>query len=74
MLDKFIFFVSKQPVLIEISDTHQVVYSHVGAGIASARMFDMQIITKHGLEYTFTSINKEEHELTDTFLNDRRCG
>jgi len=72
MLDKFIFFVTKQPVLIEISDIHQVVFSRVGAGIAAARTFDMQIITKHGPEYTFTSINKEEHELTDTFLKDKK--
>jgi structure-specific recognition protein 1 len=72
MLDKFIFFVSKQPVLIEISDIHQVVFSRVGAGIATARTFDMQIITKHGPEYMFTSINKEEHELTDTYLKDKK--
>jgi len=72
MLDKFIFFVSKQPVLIEISDIHQAVFSRVGAGIATARTFDMQIITKHGPEYTFTSINKEEHELTDAYLKDKK--
>jgi len=60
MLDKFILFVSKQPVLIEISDIHQVVFSRVDAGIATARTFDMQIITKHGPEYTFISINKED--------------
>ena len=71
MFDKFIFFVSKQPVLIEISDIHQVVFSRVGAGIATAPTFDTQIITKHGPKYTFTSINKEEHELTDTFLKVR---
>jgi len=72
MLEKFIFFVSKQPVLIEISDIHQVVFSRVGAGIATARTFDMQIITKLGPEYTFTSINKEEHEPTDTYLKEKK--
>ncbi|KAI0004552.1 structure-specific recognition protein-domain-containing protein [Russula compacta] len=72
MLEKFIFFVSKQPVLIEISDIHQVVFSRLGAGIATARTFDMQIITKHGPEYTFTSINKEEHEPTDAYLKDKK--
>ena len=72
MLDKFIFFVSKQPVPIEIFDIHQVVFSRVRAGIATARTFDMQIITKHGPEYTFTSINEEEHEVTDTFLKDKK--
>jgi structure-specific recognition protein 1 len=72
MLDKFIFFVSKQPVLIEISDIHQVVFSRLGAGIATARTFDMQIVTKLGPEYTFTSINKEEHEPTDAYLKDKK--
>ncbi|KAH9969560.1 structure-specific recognition protein-domain-containing protein [Russula dissimulans] len=72
MLDKFIFFVSKQPVLIEISDIHQVVFSRVGAVIATARTFDMQIVTNHGPEYTFTSINKEEHEPTDAYLKDKK--
>jgi structure-specific recognition protein 1 len=72
MLEKFIFFVSKQPVLIEISDIHQVIFSRVGAGIASARTFDMQIITKQGPEYMFTSINKEEHEPTDAYLKDKK--
>ena len=47
-------------------------FSRVGAGIVTARMFDMQIITKHGPEYTFMSINKEEHELMDTFLKDKK--
>lgn len=72
MLEKYIFFVSKQPVLIEISDIHQVVFSRLGAGIATARTFDMQIVTKHGPEYTFTSINKEEHEPTDAYLKDKK--
>ena len=72
MLEKYIFFVSKQPVLIEISDIHQVVFSRLGAGIATARTFDMQIVTKQGPEYTFTSINKEEHEPTDAYLKDKK--
>ena len=31
LLEHYIFFVSKQPTLIEISDIHQVLFSHVGA-------------------------------------------
>ncbi|KAJ8472449.1 hypothetical protein ONZ51_g8502 [Trametes cubensis] len=62
MLDKYIFFVSKQPTLIELSDIHQVVFSRLGAGLgaSAARTFDLKIVTKRGPEYTFTSINKEE--------------
>ena len=64
LLEKYIFFVSKQPTLIELSDIHQVVFSRLGAGLGAtaARTFDVKIVTKSGPEYTFTSINKEEHE------------
>ncbi|KAH9952598.1 hypothetical protein BC827DRAFT_1274406 [Russula dissimulans] len=47
MLDKFIFFVSKQPMLIEIPNIHQ------SCLISSAD-------------------NKEEHELMDTCLKDKK--
>ncbi|EPQ51062.1 SSrecog-domain-containing protein [Gloeophyllum trabeum ATCC 11539] len=71
ILEKYIFFVSKSPVLIELSDIHQVVFSRLGQGMA-ARTFDIQIVTKSGPEYTFTSINKEEHEPTETYLKDKK--
>jgi structure-specific recognition protein 1 len=74
MLEKYIFFVSKQPTFIELADVHQVVFSRVGAsmGAAAARTFDLKIITKNGPEYTFSSINKEEHEPTETFLKEKK--
>ena len=70
-MEKYIFFVSKQPTLVELSDVHQVVFSRVGASTA-ARTFDLKIVTKSGPEYTFTSLNKEEHELTETYLKDKK--
>ena len=74
MLEKYIFFVSKQPTLVELSDIHQCVFSRVGAsmGASAARTFDLKIVTKSGPEYTFTSINKEEHEPVETFLKDKK--
>ncbi|KAF8895652.1 structure-specific recognition protein-domain-containing protein [Infundibulicybe gibba] len=74
MLEKYIFFVSKQPSLIEISDIHQVIFSRVGSsmGAAAARTFDLKIITKSGPEHNFTSINKEEHEPTEVYLKDKK--
>jgi len=74
MLEKYIFFVSKQPSLVELSDIHQVVFSRVGAsmGAAAARTFDIKIVTKSGMEYIFTSINKEEHEPTEAYLRDKK--
>lgn len=76
LLEKYIFFVSKSPLLIEIADIHQVVFSRVGVGAgmgaAAARTFDLKIITKSGSEHTFTSINKEEHESVDAYLKDKK--
>ncbi|KAG5646520.1 hypothetical protein DXG03_003287 [Asterophora parasitica] len=74
LLEKYIFFVSKQPSLIEIADVHQVIFSRVGAsmGAAAARTFDLKIVTKSGPEHNFTSINKEDHEPVETYLKDKK--
>lgn len=71
LLEKYIFFVSKQPTLVELSDVHQVVFSRVGASTA-ARTFDLKIVTKSGPEHTFTSLNKEEHEPIESYLKDKK--
>ncbi|TFK33013.1 structure-specific recognition protein-domain-containing protein [Crucibulum laeve] len=74
MLEKYIFFVSKQPTLVEIADIHQVIFSRVGAsmGAAAARTFDLKIVTKSGPEHNFTSINKEEHDAVESYLKDKK--
>jgi structure-specific recognition protein 1 len=74
MLEKFIFFVSKQPTLVELADVHQVVFSRVGSGMgaSAARTFDLKVVTKSSPEYTFTSINKEEHEAIENFLKAKK--
>lgn len=74
LLEKYIFFVSKQPTLIELSDIYQVVFSRLGSGMgaSAARTFDLKIVTKSGPEYTFTSINKEEHEVTESYLKEKK--
>ncbi|KAJ7643945.1 SSrecog-domain-containing protein [Roridomyces roridus] len=71
MLEKYIFFVSKQPVLIELSDIQQVVFSRVSQGTV-ARTFDLKIVTKSGPEYSFVSINKEELEPTEAYLKEKK--
>lgn len=40
--------------------------------MASARTFDLKIVTQSGPEITFTSINKEEHELVEAFLKSKK--
>lgn len=41
-------------------------------GAAASRTFDLKIVTKSGPEYNFTSINKEEHEVTEAYLKDKK--
>ena len=74
MLEKYIFFVSKQPTLIELSDIHQVIFSRLGAGMGAtaARTFDMKIVTKSGPEYSFASVNKEEYDATESYLKEKK--
>ncbi|GBE83057.1 SSrecog-domain-containing protein [Sparassis latifolia] len=74
MLEKYIFFVSKQPTLLELSELHQVVFSRLGAGMGAtaARTFDLKIVTRNGPEYTFTSISKEEHDGLDAYLKEKK--
>ncbi|KAG7088187.1 hypothetical protein E1B28_012205 [Marasmius oreades] len=74
MLEKYIFFVSKQPSLIELSEIDKVVFSRVGSsmGATAARTFDLKIVTKGGGEVTFTNINKEEHEPTESYLKEKK--
>lgn len=41
-------------------------------GAAAARTFDLKIVTKSGPEHNFTSINKEDHELVETYLKEKK--
>ncbi|KZS93658.1 SSrecog-domain-containing protein [Sistotremastrum niveocremeum HHB9708] len=69
LLEKNLIFVSKQPVLVEFSDVAQAVFSRVGTALGTSRTFDLTIATKSsGTDYTFTAINKEEHESMEAFL------
>ncbi|KAI0036537.1 structure-specific recognition protein-domain-containing protein [Vararia minispora EC-137] len=72
LLDKYIFFVSKQPVLVDLSDVHQVLFSRVGGSATSNRTFDMRVVTRSGPEHTFSSINKEEYDPIETYLKEKK--
>ncbi|KAF7314513.1 FACT complex subunit POB3 [Mycena kentingensis (nom. inval.)] len=71
MLEKYMFFVSKQPVLVELADIDHVSFSRTGQGSA-VRTFDMRIITSSGPEHSFVSINKEELEPTERYLKEKK--
>ena len=74
LLDKYIFFVSKQPVLIELADVHQVVFSRVGSSSSATagRTFDVRVVSKSGPEHTFSSINKEEQDAIMAYFREKK--
>ena len=74
MLEKYVFFVSKQPVLIELVDVYQVIFSRLGQGMgaSASRSFDLKITTKSGPEYVFSSIMKEEKNGVEAYLVERK--
>ena len=74
MLEKYVFFVSKQPVLIELLDIYQVIFSRLGQGMgaSASRSFDLKITTKSGPEYVFSSIIKEEKNGVEAYLTERK--
>ncbi|KAF8321969.1 structure-specific recognition protein-domain-containing protein [Cantharellus anzutake] len=65
-------FLVKPTTFIEYDSISSVVFSRVGGAMASARTFDIKVLTKGGQETTFSSINKEEHELIETFLRSKK--
>ncbi|KZW01517.1 SSrecog-domain-containing protein [Exidia glandulosa HHB12029] len=68
ILEKFLFFVTKQPTLIQLDDIHQAVFSRLG----SARTIDVKIIQQTGPEIVFSGVNKEEHEGLEEFLKGKK--
>ncbi|KAG8944167.1 FACT complex subunit [Tulasnella sp. 424] len=73
-LEKSLIFVAKQPTVVDYADIHQIVFSRLGSGMASARTFDIRVVTKAGpvSEVAFTSINKEEFEPVEDFLKAKK--
>ena len=43
-----------------------------GAGASTGHTFDLKIVTKSGPEHNFTSINRDDHEITETYLKDKK--
>ncbi|CAG7852198.1 FACT complex subunit pob3 AltName: Full=Facilitates chromatin transcription complex subunit pob3 [Serendipita indica DSM 11827] len=70
-LEKSIFFLSKQPYLINISDVYEIVLTRIGGGLASGKTIDLRIEPKGGSEVTFSSIDKGEKDHIEDFLTSK---
>ncbi|WFD32966.1 FACT complex subunit [Malassezia sp. CBS 17886] len=71
-LNKSMFWVSKQPLLIPYADIHQLIFSRVGGAVASAKTFDIRAMTRSGVDHTFQSINREELDGLNNFFAERK--
>lgn len=71
-LNKSLIWVSKQPVVISYSNILQIVFSRVGGAVASAKTFDLRVVTRSSSDYTFQSLNREELDSLYTFFSERK--
>jgi len=68
-LSKSFLFIPKPPTFIPHSEIGSVTFSRVGGGGASAsRTFDLKFNMKSGVDYSFSSINREEYANLNEFL------
>ncbi|KAG8774406.1 FACT complex subunit, partial [Serendipita sp. 397] len=70
-LEKSIFFLSKQPYLINYNDIYNIVFTRLGGGMASGKTIDLRIEPKAGSDVTFSSIAKGEKDQIEEFLTSK---
>lgn len=70
-LERGLLFIAKQPILVDFSKTESIAFSRVGGagGLASARTFDIRVVSKTGsADSVFSAIPKEEASGISAFL------
>ncbi|TIB84658.1 SSrecog-domain-containing protein [Wallemia mellicola] len=72
VMEKSLFFVTKQPIYIPFSDIQSAQFARVGGAISSSRTFDLRIVQKSGTENVFSGINREEHEPLEEFFTNKK--
>ncbi|KAG0141267.1 hypothetical protein CROQUDRAFT_664094 [Cronartium quercuum f. sp. fusiforme G11] len=70
-LDKYILFISKQPVLVALSDLHSVKFARVGGALQSGRTFDLVLKKKDDIDLQLSSLSREEHQAIDDYFKDK---
>ncbi|KAG0206332.1 FACT complex subunit [Mortierella sp. GBA30] len=72
-LDKSFLFIPKPPTFIPHSEIGSVTFSRVGGTASSAsRTFDLKFNMKSGVDYSFSSINREEYANLNEFLQSKK--
>ncbi|KAI9622683.1 hypothetical protein H4Q26_014964 [Puccinia striiformis f. sp. tritici PST-130] len=70
-LEKYVLFISKQPILINLADLHSVKFARVGGALQSGRTFDLVITKKDEIDLQFSSLNREEHSVIESFFESK---
>ncbi|OAV97928.1 hypothetical protein PTTG_25879 [Puccinia triticina 1-1 BBBD Race 1] len=68
-LDKFVLFISKQPILINLADLHSVKFARVGWALQSGRTFDLVLTKKDEVDLQFPSLSREEHPVIESYFD-----
>lgn len=73
-LEKQLLFVSRQPIVISLSEIHSVVFARVGGALPSARTFDLNIRMKGSADHAtvFSALSRDEQEPIQTFLKNHK--
>ncbi|KAF9585802.1 FACT complex subunit [Lunasporangiospora selenospora] len=73
-LDKSFLFIPKPPTFIPHSEIGSVTFSRVGGGsaVSASRTFDVKFNMKSGVDYSFSSINREEYANLNEFLQNKK--
>lgn len=67
-LDKYVLFISKQPILTNLADLHSVKFARVGGALQSSRTFDLVIKKKDETDLQFSSLSREEHPVISAYF------
>ncbi|OAV86075.1 hypothetical protein PTTG_30095, partial [Puccinia triticina 1-1 BBBD Race 1] len=68
-LDKFVLFISKQPILINLADLHLVKFARVRGALQSGRTFDLVLTKKEKVDLQFSSLSREEHPVIESYFD-----
>lgn len=70
MLEDAFLFVPKPTTHMPYAQVSTVIFSRMSG--AASRTFDMKIVMRKGMDYTFSNLNKEEHPMLEAFLLSKR--
>ncbi|CAG8663958.1 3808_t:CDS:2, partial [Paraglomus brasilianum] len=70
-LEKCFLFIPKPTTFIPNVDIDNVIFSRVSGNLSTSRTFDLRFNMKSGVDYQFSSINREEYNNLESFIQSK---